>query len=89
MSGKLTIQICSDVDYKKLVAEIYSDERFVALLSQDDGVDHLKIEFPEAHNALRAVQLEWLLDAIEKAKAKLLGPADAAPKTNRSSGRKN
>ena len=30
------IQICSDVDYNYLIAEIYIEDKFVALLSRED-----------------------------------------------------
>lgn len=42
------IQVCSDTDYDRLIAEVYIDGEFVCLLSQEKGPDHLMIEFPRS-----------------------------------------
>ena len=39
VSLSLTVTIASDTGYKQLVAEIYRDGLFIALLSQDHGPD--------------------------------------------------
>jgi len=44
----IEILLCSDCDYEKLVAEIYYDGKFIALLNQDEGIDKIRIEFPGA-----------------------------------------
>ncbi|WP_354685818.1 hypothetical protein [Cupriavidus necator] len=73
---KLEVLIASDVDYEQLIAEIYCDGHFVALLSQDKGPDHLEVVFPgaQANEAAitRSVDLDWLKDALNRAKALLL-----------------
>jgi hypothetical protein len=74
-SPVLEVTIASDTDYKDLVAEIYCDGKFVALINQDNGVDDLRLEFP-AHSKPSAVcssvGLDWFVDAIQKAKDHLL-----------------
>lgn len=40
------IQVCSDVDYEKLIAEVYVDEKFVALVNQERGDGVLEVVFP-------------------------------------------
>ncbi len=79
LDHKLEIVVASDVDYEQLIAEIYCDGKFVALLSQDDGVDNLKVVFPDgtASNAaiVRSVGLDWLKHALVRAEEALVGTA--------------
>lgn len=81
MESKLKIQICSDIDYNNLIAEIYFDEKFVALISQEDGVSNLKLEFPGLNQneeaVIRKVDLDWFQEALLVAKKSLVG--DVAP----------
>lgn len=42
---QLKIIVASDVDYEKLIAEIYCGEEFIALLQQEDGENNIKVEF--------------------------------------------
>ncbi len=73
--SSLTVTIASDTDYQQLVAEIYCDGKFVALISQDHGPDDLRLEFPtnsDPSAVCRSVGLDWFLDAVQKAKEQLL-----------------
>jgi hypothetical protein len=73
---RLEILIASDVDYEQLIAEIYCDGKFVALLSQDKGPSRLEVVFPcaQANEAAitHSVDLDWLKDALDRAQALLL-----------------
>ena len=44
-SNKFQIQIASDVDYNDLIAEIYTESRFIALIHQENGKNDLRISF--------------------------------------------
>nr|WP_279077815.1 hypothetical protein [Hafnia alvei] len=66
---QLKIVIASDVDYEKLIAEIYRNDEFIALLQQEDGADNIKVEFSPD---LVSLNLEWFQNALNKAKNKLL-----------------
>ena len=74
MSG-YRIQICSDVDYDQLIAEVYIDERFVALVSHEDPVGEYFVEFPgqDQNEAaiVRKVEFSTLLAALAEARSKL------------------
>ena len=75
VSPNLTVTIASDTDYKQLVAEIYCDGMFVALISQDHGPNDLRLEFPaniDPSTLCRSVGLDWFVDAVRKAKNQLL-----------------
>jgi hypothetical protein len=63
------IIIASDVDYEKLIAEIYRNDEFIALLQQEDGVEDIKIEFSPN---LTSLNLDWFQNALNEAKRKLL-----------------
>lgn len=68
------IIIGSPVDYEELVAYIVLDGDHVALVSQEDGSDSLKIEFFEEPN-IRVVDYEIFLSALKEAKRLLITPA--------------
>lgn len=71
MSDKhqLKVVIASDVDYENLIAEIYCDERFIALLQQEDGEDNIKVELSPN---IGAIDYDWLQNALSEARKKLL-----------------
>lgn len=76
MGGKIKIIVCSDTDYEQLIAEIYIDGKFVALLSQDDGIDNLSVEFAgcdQNQTAItRRVKYVDIHAALELARVELL-----------------
>jgi hypothetical protein len=74
MSG-YRIQICSDADYEQLIAEVYIDDRFVALVSHEDPTAEYFVEFPGPDQKeaaiVRKVKFSTLLAALAEARAKL------------------
>ncbi|HEJ9031768.1 TPA: hypothetical protein SML49_002640 [Serratia marcescens] len=66
---QLKIIVSSDVDYKKLIAEIYCDEEFIALLQQEDGDNNIKVEFSPN---IGVVDFDWLQQALLEARRTLL-----------------
>jgi len=76
MCEGLRVQICSDVDYDNLIAEIYYRGKYVALISQENGPDKLVVEFPgpdmNEDVIIREVDFDWLLNALREAKIKLI-----------------
>lgn len=66
---QLKIIIASDIDYEKLIAEIYCNDEFIALLQQEDGINDMKVEFSSNINAL---DFDWLQNALNEARKKLL-----------------
>ncbi len=65
----LKIVIASDVDYENLIAEIYRNDEFIALLQQEDGINDIKVEFS---SNIIAMNFDWLQNALNEAKRKLL-----------------
>ncbi|WP_230507140.1 hypothetical protein, partial [Serratia montpellierensis] len=66
---QLKIIVSSDVDYEKLIAEIYCDEEFIALLQQEDGDNNIKVEFSPN---IGVVDFDWLQQALLEARRTLL-----------------
>ncbi|QDQ28440.1 hypothetical protein FNU76_19915 [Chitinimonas arctica] len=77
MTNTVKIQVCSDTDFEQLIAEIYIDDKFVALVSQDEGVDNLRVEFPGSDQnestITRKVDFEVLCHALSNARRELVG----------------
>ena len=69
--GDVTIQIASDIDFDKLVAEIYYQGRFAGLISQDRS--ELEFVFPEAHQPASSMPLDRFIAALAEAKRELIG----------------
>jgi hypothetical protein len=67
--AQLKIVIASDIDYEELIAEIYCNDEFIALLQQEDGIDNIKVEFSPN---LASLNFDWLQNALNEAKRKLL-----------------
>ena len=44
MAGGFSIDVGSDQDHEDLVAEIYYEGEFVAMITQEDGVDRMQFE---------------------------------------------
>lgn len=68
--NQLKIVIASDVDYEDLIAEIYCDGEFIALLQQEEGKEQMKVEFTPGG---KPVNFEFLQNALVEAKKALLG----------------
>jgi len=68
------ITVASLPEYERLVAEIYCDGLFFALISQEGAEGVFQVETPDAGLSLitRRVELEGFLRAIEHAREKLL-----------------
>jgi hypothetical protein len=73
MSSVVKILICSDVDYNKLIAEIYDTDQLVGIVSQESSIE---IEFSKDFCGKR-VELNWLVDILIQAKSVLLGNMEA------------
>lgn len=71
----LEVVLSSDGQYEQLTAEIFCDGKFVALISQDDGPEALKIEFPandvDENSVLRKIDLATFEQGIERAKTRI------------------
>ena len=74
-ASDIEVILSSDCDYDMLIAEMYVDGKFVALLNQDRGVDSLVIEFPEGNvqenEILRKIDLGAFEEALVLAKQKI------------------
>lgn len=44
MNRKFTVEICSDLDYEEMVADICYEDHTIATITQENGVDKMEIE---------------------------------------------
>ncbi len=74
MSNKFHVRVCSDLDYEEMVADISYENHFIAIVSQEKGMDNMEIEILFAENAKNkmAFLLEDFIEAITVAKKSLI-----------------
>jgi phage pi2 protein 07 len=64
--------IASDVDYEDLIADIGFNNNLVAILSQEEGFENMKITiYPPQNSEYWNFQLDEFQDVIQKAKNRL------------------
>ena len=68
--------LASPPEYAELVAEIYYDGKFVALISEERGRGNFEIETPgiglDENQVVRRVDLNGFMATVQKAKNRLL-----------------
>lgn len=76
--GDIEIRVSSDTDYEDLVVELYFQGQFICLLSQDQGPENVKIEFPASartpivgQSAITELKLSVFEKALQMAKEEL------------------
>lgn len=76
-ASRFSVMIASDLDHEKVYAEVYCDEKFVALVSQERGLESKVLELPGPglveDQICREVDLEGFLQAVQVAARKLAG----------------
>ncbi|MPZ11195.1 MAG: hypothetical protein GEU89_13455 [Kiloniellaceae bacterium] len=74
--GKFMVLLRSDVDYEHLFAAIEYDGREIAIVTQEEGKEHLKLEAsfgdPIKPGIAWIVELDGFLEAVQAAKKRLL-----------------
>ena len=77
--SEYNIIIASDDEHEKAFAEIYYREKFVALASQEGGLNRLEIEFPlfdvDEAMIIRTLELTGFQQALNSAAIRLAGEA--------------
>jgi hypothetical protein len=75
MAQGFDFTIADDCEHEKVFVEIYYNEKFVALISQEHGLDDLEIEFPGTNLVesliTRRVPLKDFLDLVNQAATRL------------------
>jgi hypothetical protein len=79
METRYEVIIADDSDHEMVFAEVYCDNRFLAIVSQEDGTDHLKVELPgpnlDESQVVRQVFLADFVVMLDEAAKKLLRKA--------------
>jgi hypothetical protein len=68
---KIDIQICSDIDYECLFAEVTIDGKFFGLVTNEPSKG-ICFEAPEGQVSDKAIDLETYIKALNEAKSELL-----------------
>ena len=71
----IKIEIASDIDFNKLIAEIYINDKYFCLISQENGVDSLELINPNYNknsNIIRNIPIKILNKSIKLAIEKLI-----------------
>lgn len=71
MTSKFRIIISSDIDYNELCAEIFFEDQFVGILTQEQGFENLEIEIHPPKNknfwAFKFSEFESILKSAKEA----------------------
>ena len=73
MNKKLTVEVCSDLDYEEMVADICYEDHTIAMITQENGINNMQIEIftPEETNSW-SFCLDDFIDIIVFAKKRLI-----------------
>jgi hypothetical protein len=70
MTHSHRVLVCSLPEYEELVAELYINDRFVGLVSQEGGPEHLALELPLSDSL--KIELAVFERALTDARERLL-----------------
>ena len=70
MKSKISITVCSDLDYENLIAEITIDKNFFGIVTNEPSIGFC-FEMPEGQVSGTPVSLDVFIEAIERAKNSL------------------
>lgn len=71
LSG-LRLEVWSNTAYEFLIVEIYREHEYIGLIHQEKGPEQLVVEFAANTGAQTRIEYDWLLGALQAARAKLL-----------------
>lgn len=70
MISKFKIIMSSDLDYEELCAEIYFEDQFVAMLTQENGIENMEIEIHPPQNkkfwSFKFSDFETIMESAKK-----------------------
>jgi hypothetical protein len=74
MNKKFTIEVCSDLVYEEMVADVTYENHTIAMITQENGIDNMEIEifFPENEIKSWKFPLNDFIESIASAKKCLI-----------------
>lgn len=74
MNKKFTIEVCSDLDYEEMVADISYENHTIAMITQENGIDNMVIEIFSPKEKLKSwkFSLNDFMETIAVAKKNLI-----------------
>jgi hypothetical protein len=77
MDARYSVIIADDAEHERVYAEIQCNNKFLAIVSQEEGEDRLLVELPglglDEDYVVRQVRLTDFIDVLNQAAMKLLG----------------
>lgn len=72
--NNFTVEICSDLDYEEMVADISYENQTIAIITQERGIEDMEIVllYPNAEITSRNFPLNGFIEAITFAKKRLI-----------------
>lgn len=73
MEKKFNIELCSDLDYEEMVADIYFENSSIAMVTQENGEDKMEIEmFSPNDDSSWKLPLDEFIKILQSAKKNLI-----------------
>ncbi len=71
LTEKFRIEVCSDLDYEEMVADIYYDGQAIGIITQEEGRDKMKIKLYQLGISALDIPLEDYIKALLEAQQRL------------------
>ncbi len=74
VQNKFRVRICSDSNYEEMVADVCYDNNTIAMITQENGVNNMKIEIFAANTEIKSwtFPLNDFIENIQFAKNRLI-----------------
>jgi hypothetical protein len=74
MNKKFTVEVCSDLNYEEMVADVSYENHTIATITQENGIDNMEIEIFPPSEEIQSWKflLSDFLEAIIFAKKRLI-----------------
>lgn len=71
---KFTVEVCSDLDYEEMVADISYKNLTIAMITQENGIDNMEIEILVRKNEKESLKLplDGFINSLLQAKKCLI-----------------
>ena len=72
MNAKFFIQLCGDLDYEEMVADIYYENHPVGMITQEKGVENMEVKLFQLSVPNLNIPLDDYIEALLEAKKRLI-----------------
>lgn len=72
MDAKFFIQLCGDLDYEEMVADVYYENHAVGMITQEKGVEDMEVKLFQLTVPNLNMPLDDYIEALLEAKKRLI-----------------